>query len=190
MAVPISTYLTIAGICQYLSADSNSKNLIFKGSTTRPNQSRLIYMVREAVLWQYNLDPTNTDLPQMANYMYSLCNPYVAQAQIISNAGVAGTVINPSTGSQVTIATPSYQFKVGEVGALMTAGETTLTIILSGIVNPSAEITLDGTEVAYGRSDVFSYTATYSPTNIVIVFNQPVTNGMLFFIHLIQLVNI
>src|SRR6266540_783828 len=103
MAVPISTYLTIAGICQYLSADSNSKNLIFKGSTTRPNQSRLIYMVREAVLWQYNLDPTNTDLPQMANYMYSLCNPYVAQAQIISNAGVAGTVINPSTGSQVTI---------------------------------------------------------------------------------------
>jgi hypothetical protein len=72
----------------------------------------------------------------------------------------------------------------------MLAGETTLTITLSGIVNPSAEITLDGTEVAYGRSDVFSYTATYSPTNIVIVFNNPVENGMLFFIHLIQLVNV
>ncbi len=122
--------------------------------------------------------------------MYSLCNPYVAQALGVINAGTTGNIVNPSTGNNVTIATPSYQFKVGEVGALMLAGETTLTITLSGIVNPSAEITLDGTEVAYGRSDVFSYTATYSPTNIVIVFNNPVENGMLFFIHLIQLVNV
>jgi hypothetical protein len=190
MAVPVSTYLTIAGICQYLSADGSSKNLAFKGNTTRPNQSRLIYMVRSAVQWQYDIDPNNADLPQMANYMYSLCNPYVSQAQIISNAGVAGSVINPSTGSQVTIATPSYQFKVGEVGALMTAGETTLTITLSGIVNPSAEITLDGVEVPYGRSDVISYTATYNATNIVIVFNQAVSDGQLYLIHLIQLVNV
>lgn len=190
MAVPVTTYLNISRICQYLASDGNSKRLLFEGSNNRQRQAALLFMTRRAVQWQYNVDPNNENLPKMANYMYSLCNPYVAAAQAIINAGTTGNIVNPSNTNNVTVATPSYQFKVGEVGALMLAGETTLTITLSGIVNPSAEITLDGTEVAYGRSDVFSYTATYSPTNIVIVFNNPVENGMLFFIHLIQLVNI
>lgn len=190
MAVPITTYLNIARICQYLSSNGNSQKLLLQGGGNRPDQSALLYVTRNIIQWQYDLDPSDADLPQMANYMYSLCNPYVAEAQRIINAGTTGNIVNPSTGTNVTIATPSYQFKVGEVGALMTAGETTLTITLSGIVNPSAEITLDGVEVPYGRSDVFSYTATYSATNIIIVFNNPVVNTQLFLIHLIQLVNV
>jgi hypothetical protein len=190
MAVQVSTYLNIARVSQYFAADGNYKNLAFKGADNRARQATLLFMTRKVINWLNTLDSTDGRLPKMANYMYSLCNPYVAQALGVINAGTTGNIVNPSTGNNVTIATPSYQFKVGEVGALMLAGETTLTITLSGIVNPSAEITLDGTEVAYGRSDVFSYTATYSPTNIVIVFNNPVENDMLFFIHLIQLVNV
>ncbi len=190
MAVQVSTYLNIARVSQYFAADGNAQNLLFKGSDNRTQQAALLFMTRKVINWLNTLDSTDARLPNMTNYMYSLCNPYVLRAQGVINAGATGNIVNPSNTNNVTVATPSYQFKVGEVGALMTAGQTTLTITLSGIVNPSAEITLDGTEVAYGRSDVFSYTATYSPTNIIIVFNNPVENGMLFFIHLIQLVNI
>lgn len=188
--VPTTTYINYGKISQFLAADQIAKNRLFKGGDKAPNLSWLIELVRKAIEWKNGLDSTDESINDTSLYLYDLCGRYIREAKIILNAGGAGEIINPSTGNQVTIATPSYQFKVGEVGALMTAGETTLTITLSGIVNPSAEITLDGTEVAYGRSDVFSYTATYSATDIVIVFNNPVENGMLFFIHLIQLVNI
>lgn len=188
MAVPVSSYLRISEICQYLSADGNSKNLLFKGDTTRPNQSRLIYMVREAVQWLFDRDPTNTALPKQSNYLYSLCNPYVAEAQRIINAGTSGNIVNPSTGNLVTIATPTFQFKVGEMGALMFPPETNLVILLSGIVSASVEITLDGVELPYGRNDVLSYTVNYTPTAITIVFNQGVVNGQLYFIRMVQLV--
>jgi hypothetical protein len=190
MAVPVSTYLRIADVCQYLSADGSSKNLLFKGTSTRPNQSRLIYMVRKAVQWQSDIDPNAANLPKMANYMYSLCNPFVAAANVIINAGATGEIINPSTGNQVTVATPFEQFRVGDPGALMTAGETTLTLNYSGVVNPSVEITLDGGELPYGEDESLSYTVTYNPTNIEIVFSAGVQNGQLYIIHMVQLVNV
>lgn len=190
MAVQVTTYLNIARVCQYLSADGNSEKLLFQGGGNRPSQSVLLNIVRESVQWLYELDPNNADLSIQANYMYSLCNPYVHTAQNIVNSGTTGNIVNPNTGNLVTIATPSYQFKVGEGGALMTAGETLLTLTLSGVVNPSVEITLDGTEMPYGRSDILSYTVTYNPTNVQILFNQGVTDGQLYFIHMVQLVNI
>ena len=190
MAVPITTYLNISRICQYLSADGNSQKLLLQGGGNRPNQSALLYIVRKSVQWLYNLNPNDSKLPKQANYMYSLCPPYVHEAQNIINAGTTGNIVNPSTGNLVTIATPSYQFKVGESGALMTAGQTSLTISLAGVINPSVEITIDGTEMPYGRNDVLSYTVTYNPTNIQVVFNQGVANGQLYFIHMVQLVNV
>ena len=190
MAVPIATYLNIARICQYLSADGNSQKLLLQGGGNRQNQSSLLYIVRHSVQWLFNLNPNDSKLPKQANYMYSLCPPYVNSAQNIINAGTTGNIVNPSTGNLVTIATPSYQFKIGEGGALMTAGQTSLTISLSGVVNPSVEITLDGVEVPYGRNDIVSYTVTYNPTNIQIVFNQGVIAGQLYFIHMVQLINL
>lgn len=188
--VPTQTYLNYGKISQFLAADKISKNMLFKGGDKAPNLSWLIELVRKSIEWKNSIDSTDESINDTSLYLYDLCGRYIREAKIILNAGATGTIINPSTGNQVTIATPSYQFKVGEIGALMTAGETNLTITLSGIVNPSAEITLDGVEVPYGRSDVFSYTATYSSTNVIIIFNNPVVDGQLFMIHLIQLVNV
>lgn len=188
--VPTQTYLNYGKISQFLAADKISKNMLFKGGDKAPNLSWLIELVRKSIEWKNSIDSTDESINDTSLYLYDLCGRYIREAKIILNAGATGTIINPSTGNQVTIATPSYQFKVSEIGALMTAGETNLTITLSGIVNPSAEITLDGVEVPYGRSDVFSYTATYSSTNVIIIFNNPVVDGQLFMIHLVQLVNV
>lgn len=190
MAVPVSTYLNIARVSQYLSADGNSQKLIFQNGGNRPNQWQLLKIVRESVQWQYNLDPNNSTLPKMANYMYSLCPPYVGAANAIINAGTTGNIVNPSNTNNVTVATPNPQFRIGQPGSLMNVGNTQLTLAYAGVVNPSLEITLDGTEVPYGDASMFNFTATYNPTNVVIVFSQPVQNNWLFNIHMVQLVSV
>lgn len=190
MAVPITTYLNIARVCQYLAADSNSSKLLLQGGGNRPRQSQLLNIVRDSVQWLYDLDPNNEALPIQANYMYSLCNPYVNQALTIINAGTTGNIVNPSTGNNVTIATPLVQFRVGDVGAPMVAGETSLTLNYAGVVNPSIEITVDGIEMPYAEDESQSYSVTYNPTNVVIVFTEGVSNGQLFMIHMVQLVNV
>lgn len=190
MAVPITTYLNIARICQYLAADGNSQKLLLQGGGNRPDQSSLLFITRESVQWQYDLDPNDGSLPKMANYMYSLCNPYVHGAQAIIDSGSTGSIVNPSTGNNVTIATPFVQFRVGDPGAPMNAGDTTLTLNYAGVVNPSVEITVDGVEMPYGEDESQSYTVTYNANNVVIEFTEGVANLQLFIIHMVQLVNV
>lgn len=190
MAVQVSTYLNIARVCQYLAADGYSKRSLFQGSDDRQRQAALLFMTRKVINWQNNLNPNNSNLPKMSNYMYSLCNPYVREANRIIDAGDTGNIVNPSTGNNVTIATPFIQFRVGDVGALMTAGQTSLVLNYAGVVNPSIEITVDGVEMPYFEDESQSYTATYNPTNVQIDFTEGVANGQLFIIHMVQLVNV
>lgn len=190
MSVPITTYLNIARICQYLAADGSNKKLLFQGGGNRPDQGHLLYMVRQAVQWLFDIDPTNGALPLQANYMYSLCNPYIPEAQSIINSGSSGSIVNPNTGQNVTVATPNPQFRVGNPGALMLAGETTLTLNYAGVVPASLEITLDGSEVPYGDPAMFSFTATYNPSNVEVVFNQQVQNNWYLNFHMIQLITV
>lgn len=190
MAVPVPTYLNYARVCAYLAADGSSKRLLFQGSDNRVNQAALLYMTRKVINWLNNLDSTDSRLSNMANYMYSLCNPYIPEARRKIGSGDSGNIVNPSTGQNVTIATPFVQFRVGDVGALMTAGQTSLTLNYDGVVNPSVEITVDGVEMPYQEDESQSYTATYNPTNVQIVFTEGVSNGQLFIIHMVQLVNV
>jgi hypothetical protein len=188
--VPTSTYINYGKISQFLAADNIAKNMLLKGGDKAPNMSLLIEIARKAIEWKSGIDNTDESINDTSLYLYDLCGRYIRQAKIILNSGQTGTIINPSTGNQVTIATPFEQFRVGDPGALMTAGETTLTLNYAGVVNPSVEITLDGVEVPYGEDESFSYTVSYNPTNVEIVFSAGVSNGQLFIIHMIQLVNV
>ncbi len=188
MAVQVSIYLNYARVCTYLAADGSSKRLLFQGSDNRTQQATLLFMTRKVINWLNTLDSSDSRLPNMANYMYSLCNPCVSQARRIINAGETGDIVNPSNTTNVTIATPNPQFRVGNPGALMNAGDTQITFNYEGVVNPSLEITLDGTEVPYGDASQFNFTATYNPTNVVVVFSDPVQNGWLLNFHMIQLI--
>lgn len=190
MAVQVSTYLNYARVTQYLAADGSSNRLLFQGSDNRAHQAALLFMTRKAINWLNNLNSSDTNLPKMANYMYSLCNPYIPEARRIIGAGGTGNIVNPSTGNNVTIQTPNPQFRIGQPGALMNAGDTQITFNYEGVVNPSLEITLDGTEVPYGDPLQFNFTATYNPTNVVVTFSQGVQDGWLLNFHMIQLVNV
>jgi hypothetical protein len=193
MALPIQTYLNIARICQYMAADGNSKKLLFQGGGNRADQSFLLYVTRNIIQWAYDLNPDDPTIPRMALYMYSLCNPYIAAAQRILGQGQAGQIINPSTGTTVTITNPALQFRIGEPGALMTVGETVLTLTgYENVINPSVEIFLDGVELPYGVSESISYTVSYNndDAEIVITFSQPVQTFQLYRIRFIQLINV
>lgn len=184
----IPNILTIAGVCQYLAADGQSIQKIFNGGSIDPDLSRKIYIVRSSLQWTYTNTPADPLLDRKANYCYSLCWPYQAAANQIINAGGTGEIINPSTGQNVTIATPLVQFAVGDAGAPILNGQTSMTLNYSGVVNPSVDIFLDGVNLPYGVNDRISFTVTYNPTNIVIVFNQAVTTGQLYDIHFLQLI--
>src|SRR4051812_33734906 len=193
MALPIITYLSIARICQYLAADDNSVKLIFKGGGNRPNQSLLINITRNIIQWLYDLDPTDPDIPKMSLYMYSLCNPYIAEAMVLLNQGQAGQVINPSTGTTVTITNPALQFTVGSPDSLMNEGDTVLVLEYENVINPSVEIFLDGVDLAYGvATDRIRYAVDYDNDNdlVTITFNEGVSNGQLYRIRFLQLINV
>lgn len=190
MAVQVSSYLNYARVTQYLAADGSSKRLLFQSGDSRTQQAALLFMTRKVINWLNTLDSSDARLPKMANYMYSLCNPYIPEARRIIDAGTTGNIVNPSTGNNVTLETPNPQFRVGNPGALMNAGETEIIFNYAGVKNPSLEITLDGNEVPYGDPDVFSFTATYNPTNVHVLFSNPVQNGWYLNFHMVQLVNV
>jgi len=184
----IPNILTIAGVCQYLSADGADKDSIFKGGALNSSLSREIYITRSSIQWLYNYNPNDPTLDKKGNFLYSLCYPYLAQANRIINAGGTGSIINPNTGQNVTIATPLVQFAVGDVGAPILNGQSTMTLNYADVVNPSIDIFLDGINIPYGVNDRVSFTATYNPTNIVITLNQAVATGQLYDIHFVQLI--
>lgn len=188
--VPTTTYLNYGKISQFLAANLIAKNMLFKGGDKAPNLSWLIELVRKSIEWKNGIDSSDESINDTSLYLYDLCGRFIREAKIILNSGETGTIINPSTGNQVTIATPNPQFRIGQPGSLMNAGDTELTLNYAGVVNPSLEITLDGTEVPYGDALQFSFTATYNANNVVIVFSQPVQNNWLFNIHMIQLVSV
>lgn len=186
--VPTVTYLNYGKISQFLAADRISQNMLFRGGDKAPNLSWLIELVRKSIEWKNGIDSTAESINDTSLYLYDLCGRYIREAKIILNSGNTGNIINPTTGGNVTIATPNPQFRVGHPSALMNAGDTQITFNYAGVVNPSLEITLDGTEVPYGDAQQFSFTATYNPTNVIVVFSDPVQNEWLFNFHMIQLV--
>lgn len=188
--VPTTTYINYGKISQFLAADRISKNVLFKGGDKATNLSWLIELVRKSIEWKNGIDSTDESINNTSLYLYDLCGRYIREAKVILNSGNTGEIINPSTGNQVTIATPNPQFRIGQPGALMNAGDTQITFSHAGVINPSLEITLDGVEVPYGDVNVFSFTATYNANNVVVVFSQPVQNNWLLNFHMIQLVNV
>lgn len=187
---PIETYIEYGKISAYLAANATAKKNLFKGGSSVASLSEKIEIVRKAVEWKYGVLPVDESLNDTALYLYALCGRYLLEARRILNQGIAGQLINPSTGTTVTVTTPNLQFKVGEPGALMVAGQTTLTLSYNNVINPSIEVFLDGAALPYGRPEVISYTATYSPTQISITLNQAVQTNQLYWIRFLQLVNV
>ena len=174
--IPIADCISYAKISQYLIADDNAQQRAFSGGALSKNSPQLIYEVRKSLEWAYDRNPSDTSLVNISNYLYRLILAYVDRAKAILNAGGSGSVINPSTGSASAIVFEDVQFTVGAVGALMTAGQTLLTLTYQYPIENSESVIIDGTYLQIGLSTSVSYTIVYTNTTLTITFNQAVVN--------------
>lgn len=119
MSYTISQILNIAKISEYLYVSKIKKGGLNGGGIdlTRP---QLIYNIRKAVEYQYNLDPSTNGLTATSNYLLSICD--LAAAYIVTDTG---TVASQSGSTSA----PSPQiFQVAASGTFMIDGQTTKSI--------------------------------------------------------------
>jgi len=191
--IDVPLYIQYGNISQYLAALDKSKKRLFQGRALASDIPWLLEVVTESIEWKYGISPGDESLNDTCPFLYALCGRYVIEAKRILGLGQAGQVINPSTGTTVTITTPVLQFRIGDPDSLMAAGETVLTLAdYPNVINPSVEIFLDGVELPYGVNDRISYTASYNTNDdeIVITFNQAVQVPQLYRIRFMQLINV
>lgn len=187
MAYTTTEVLEIAEISGYLAADSESQGMLFRGAYERQGLSRLIYIVRTGVQWLLDYNPSSSSLLGQANYLFSLCQPFVGRALQIIGSGGSGTIVNPATGVASTIIAELVEFTVGDVGAPISAGQTSMTLTYESVLSSSVSIALDGVELATGtHSDRIAYNVIYTSNNIQITFNQAVSTGQVYSVRFLQ----
>jgi len=182
--------LLLAPICQYLALNDEGRGNIFRGGFIRKGLYRLIYIVRSSVQWLYDYSPSDSTLRKKAIYLYRLLSPYWSQAQVINNAGGTGVIVNPDNCVVSTVIAQDIQFTVGDVEALMVAGDNTLVLVYDHVLNASVGIDYNGQPLPTGVSTQKSYNVMYLPTQITITFNENVANTDLIIIRFLQYITI
>lgn len=203
MAYTVTEILQIADICQFLAKDSESKGYLFRGTYERKGLSRLIYIVKSAVNWLNSYNPSSSTLSGKANYLFSLCQPFVGQALQIIGSGGSGTIVNPATGVVSTIQQVYLQFTVGVTTSpqvvngvnvtLPTNGQTQIVLPLSNIMNNSIFVVKDGVELPISATDRVSFTPIYTLSSVTLTIGPSGTtfqNNDLFVIQGLQYVTI
>jgi hypothetical protein len=181
MAYTVTQILQIADICEFLAADNQSQGYLFRGNYERTGLSRLIYIVKSSVNWLNSYSPSNSTLLGKANYLFSLCQPFVGQALQIIGSGSSGTIINPATGVISTIRTIYLEFIVGTTSSpqvvngvnvtLPVAGANSFVMSLPNIMNGSVGVTKDTVPLPTTLLDRYSFTPIYTSTNITITLS-------------------
>jgi len=90
----ITEIINIAKISQYLATLRIEKGGLW-ASGTNLFLPRLLYMVRKNVEWAYGNDTDYEDIQLTANYLFTLCAPFNAQAAYILANGSTGTNVSP-----------------------------------------------------------------------------------------------
>lgn len=152
MPTPIDT-INIAKVSQYLASYDVAKGGLFGASVT-PMLPVILYTERKSLEWLYNIDPSNENLQNVANYVFGLCGSYGLTAQAIISGG--GGSVTPGT---PTITPSPYQFEVSSSSFIAT-GESTKTItsfigfnllfMRGGIVQST--VNLGGTYYSYDKT--------------------------------------
>lgn len=191
MAYTTTEVLQISDICQFLAADSEAQGNLFRGGYERVGLSRLIYIVKSSVNWLNSYNPSDSTLLGKANYLFSLCQPFVGQALQILGSGGSGTIVNPATGVISTIVARYIDFTIGASGSLMNAGDVTLVLNYASVLSSSVSIALDGTDLPAGTfTDRIAFNAVYTSNNVTLTFNQAAVNNQVYSIRFLQYVTV
>jgi len=198
MAYTVTEILQIANICEFLAADNQSQGYLFRGNYERTGLSRLIYLVKSSVNWLNSYNPSNSTLLGKANYLFSLCQPFVGQALQIIGSGGNGTIANPATGVISTIEVVYLEFIVGVTSSPQTVngesvtlpvdGESQIILPIPDILNKSISVTKDNVPLPIAFNDRESFTPIYTTPSVTISVNVPFQDGDLFVIQGLQYV--
>ncbi len=71
-----------------------SQDLAFKGDSLNPYYSRLLYIIRKSVEYQYVANPNFPTLRQVAEYLYALSRPFIINTATISITSPANATVN------------------------------------------------------------------------------------------------
>lgn len=201
MPYTTSEILEIADVCEYLAADSQSQGMLFRGSYERTGLSRLIYIVKNGLQWLFDYNPSSSSLLGQANYLFSLCQPFVGRALQILGSGGSGTIVNPATGIVSTIVAFDLEFIVGTTSSpqvingvnvtLPTNGTNQIILPLEFVLSQSVTVEKDTVPLPIALTDRQSYTPIYTSTSVTITLGPSGTNfqnGDLFVIRGLQYV--
>lgn len=90
----ITSIIQIAKVSQYLATNRIKKGGLY-GKGISLWLPRLLYCVRKNVEWAYGNDTDYEDIQLTANYLFSLCAPFNAEAAYILANGSGGTNVSP-----------------------------------------------------------------------------------------------
>jgi hypothetical protein len=90
----ISDIINFAKNSQVNSQLAIQGNLIFNSGSLNTNYSRELYLVRRAVEFVYNANPTYPTLRQVAEFLYALSRPFIINAATISITNPVNQVVN------------------------------------------------------------------------------------------------
>lgn len=178
----ITDIITWAKISQYLGEFYLSQNNLFRGRDLDPNYPVLIGMESEILEYMNNFNPTDANIDQVANYVYSITK-YIAQAKVIAGQGGTGGIVIPGTSTSATIVAINLEFEMGITTSpkvvngvnvtLPSAGGNSITLPLSNIMANSLQIIRDGVAIPSEISTLSQYcTISYSTTQAIITL-QP-----------------
>lgn len=122
--------------------------------------------------------PLLSGCPSNTEYFF-VCNA-------VGGAGVGGYARRSYADLKACIAAGlsfiPLQFEIGQSGSPMVEDDTALTITVDNPSPNSQIVVLDNNLLIPNLTTQMSYTVSYSLTEIIITFNQPVVNGQKYFI--------
>lgn len=167
--------IVYAEIAQVLADRDNQLTDSFNTGYVDKTAGVILSMESDILDWVNTNDPNNADLSKMANYVLGLCGQFIIEAQQALNPG-SGIIITPTTGQPVNLIRYRADFTIGQAGALMNAGDSTLVINLRGFVIAFLEPA--GIDMTIGDNTQASLNSiTYAADSVTFSLNQPVTTG-------------
>lgn len=169
---PISSIISFAKNSQVNSTIAIQKQLIFNSGILNANYSRELYLVRKAVEFVYNANPTYSTLRQVAEFLYALSRPFIVNAATISITNPSNQSVNVGQNATFSVsvfvsnsAPYTIQWFRNSV-AIPGATSTSYTLVNAQLSDSGAQFSAQATSVGVGTA--LSATATIAVTQAIV----------------------
>lgn len=192
-SLQIASWVELARISQFLSADSNGLKRVTQWGVDKGNKSLpfLLGFFSDVAEWGNN---NGVNVDKSAMYMYSLCGKYI---NVVQNTigSPSGVIVNPSTGIISTILAQIMQFKIGsgvtpidpDTGNPITVGGVKFIIPYTFVLQNSVQVILDQSPLQLYQTDKISISnIVYTNSEVAVTLNQGVIDGQIYDVTLLR----